>query len=204
LQRLTTLGLALFLLHHPRKGLALDGQAARGSGVLTSFADIVLEMRHYRRAAEEDRRRVLWGYSRLDQTPRQRVIELTPEGTSYLILGTLDDVEFDRTWELLRQLLAAAKTRMTRTEILAAWPGGMDVPNDVTLWRWLERAVSRGLLRRDGEGHRTSPFRYWLPGQEQKWKGDPQVLLQELARQDGDFLADLAERRTAGSKLGNG
>jgi hypothetical protein len=41
LQRLTRLGLAVLLLHHPKRGTARDGQAARGSGALTGYVDII-------------------------------------------------------------------------------------------------------------------------------------------------------------------
>src|SRR5262249_14760917 len=39
LQRLTDVGLSVLLLHHPRKGNPAVGQAARGSGALSGFAD---------------------------------------------------------------------------------------------------------------------------------------------------------------------
>jgi hypothetical protein len=55
-------------------------------------------------------------------------------------------------------------------------------------------AVARGLLLREGAGHRTSPFRYWLPGQEEKWKDDPAHALQELLWQDRRMRAEFEER----------
>jgi hypothetical protein len=30
--------------------------------------------------------------------------------------------------------------------------------------------VAQGLILREGSGHKRDPFRYWLPGQEEKWK----------------------------------
>jgi hypothetical protein len=194
LQRLTRLGLAVLLLHHPKKGTARDGQAARGSGALTGYVDIIIEMRPCRRASEEDRRRVLCGYSRHERTPRQLVIELNPEGTDYHSLGTPDDLDFERSWARLRPIFGAAHTKRTRAEVLAAWPEGEDVPNEATVWRWLDQAAARGLLLREGAGHRTSPFRYWLPGQEEKWKNDPAHGLQELLWQDRQLHAELEER----------
>ncbi|HKI36576.1 MAG TPA: AAA family ATPase, partial [Gemmataceae bacterium] len=170
LQHLTERGMAVLLLHHPRKGAPADAQAARGTGALAGYADIVLEMRHYTRAAEDDRRRVLHGYSRHEQTPRVRVIELNPEGTDYRCLGALADLEFEETWEQLRRLFEAAHSKRTRAEVLAAWPVDAVAPNEGTLWRWLDQAVARGLLRCEGAGRKTAPFRYWLPGQEEKWK----------------------------------
>ena len=42
--------LAAWLLHHPARGPRADGQTSRGSGALTGFADVVMEMSCYRRA----------------------------------------------------------------------------------------------------------------------------------------------------------
>jgi hypothetical protein len=57
----------------------------------------------------------------------------------------------------------------------------------VTLRRWLERAVEEGLVRRDGGGRRDSPYRYWLPESEARWRQDPlwgmEVDTDELLRQ---------------------
>jgi hypothetical protein len=75
LQRLTARGMAVLLLHHPKKGPTREGQAARGSGALNAHADISLEMFPYASLAEEERRRVLVGYSRFEETPRRRLIE---------------------------------------------------------------------------------------------------------------------------------
>jgi hypothetical protein len=192
IQKLTELGMAVLLSHHPRKGNTADAQAARGSGALTGFADIVVEMRHYTRASAEDRRRVLYGYSRHEQTPRVRVIELNAEGAAYANLGGLVDVEFEETWALLRRLFEAAHARRTRAEVLAAWPPDVPAPSEATLWRWLDQAVARGLLRCEGAGHKTAPFRYWLPGQEEKWKDDPLHELHEIIWQNSQ--AQLEER----------
>ena len=40
------------------------------------------------------------------------------------------------------------------------------------MWRWLEQAVRRGLVRQEGSGKRTDPFRYWLPGREEMMRPD--------------------------------
>jgi hypothetical protein len=55
-------------------------------------------------------------------------------------------------------------------------------PDKVTLSRWLERAVDQGLVRKDGRGRRSHPFRYWLPEREEHWRQDPvaSLLMPEL------------------------
>jgi hypothetical protein len=55
---------------------------------------------------------------------------------------------------------------MKRREILRHWPSDFPRPAPATLWRWLERAQQLGLVRRDGLGSKTFPFRYWLPDRE--------------------------------------
>jgi hypothetical protein len=52
---------------------------------------------------------------------------------------------------------------LTRAELLEDWPECFPPPKSVTLWRWLDQAFDRGLVRRDGAGTRTDPHRYFLP-----------------------------------------
>src|SRR5262249_23080860 len=85
LQALAQQGPALWLLHHAAKGRRADGQAARGSGALGGFADIVLEMSPCRRARSRDRRRRVCAYSRYEETPRHRILELDADGADYLV-----------------------------------------------------------------------------------------------------------------------
>ena len=73
LQRLTAAGMSVLLPHHPRKGKTAPGQAARGSGALPSFVDIIIEMDYYSQPDDLDRRRRLLAFSRHAQTPRHRL-----------------------------------------------------------------------------------------------------------------------------------
>ena len=45
----------------------------------------------------------------------------------------------------------------------------------MTLWRWLDRAVSQGLVCREGAGRKNDPYRYWLAEQEEQWLQDPRT-----------------------------
>jgi hypothetical protein len=167
LQRLTDRGMAVLLIHHPRKGETRDGQAARGSGALGAHVDICLEMQSVKRPSEADRRRVLFGYSRFPGTPRTHVIELNAEGTDYRSLGPLGSMEFEKVWDQLEAVFAAAGHELTREEVLAGFAEA-EAPAPATLWRWLEQAVTRGLLLREGNGRKGAPFRYWLSRQEEQ------------------------------------
>jgi hypothetical protein len=172
LRRLATLGLAVLVLHHPRKGRVRSAQAARGSGALTSYADILIEMKRLRRSSSLDRRRRLRGYSRYDETPRNLVIELTPDGTDYLSQTDVDENDFQANWRLLQSILEQADQKLTSTEIRTRWPSAT-VPTDRTILRWLSRATADGTLSRDGAGIKKAPYRYWLPAMEDKWRQDP-------------------------------
>jgi hypothetical protein len=76
LRTLTAEGMAVLLLHHPRKAPAAAGSAARGSGALAGFADVLIEMDHCEGALPDDRRRRLRAWSRDPATPAQWKLEL--------------------------------------------------------------------------------------------------------------------------------
>src|SRR5262249_31422198 len=128
----------------------------------------------------DDRRRRLRAFSRFSETPVDRVLELTGDGTDYLLCGDGAENEFASSWPVLHGVLTDARGKLTRAEVLAGWPPDHPRPGDATLWRWLERAVARGDVQRQGAGRRHDPFRYWLPGQEEVWARDPHGLLHDL------------------------
>jgi hypothetical protein len=173
LRRLTALGLAVLLLHHPTKADVAAGLSARGSGALSGFADVSIEMKWYTRADDDDRRRRLVAFSRHDQTPRQLVIELNADGTDYAGRGSFLEEEFTQNWTTLRTVLEDAPKKWTRRQVARAWPRDAEPPAPATLWRWLERAVGQGLVLREGNGRRNDPFRYWLAANEEKWRHPP-------------------------------
>jgi hypothetical protein len=173
LQRLTRLGMAVLLLHHPAKGVPLAGQAARGSGALSGFVDIIVEMNWCAHAGDGDRRRKLLAFSRHDRTPGQRVLELNAEATDYLTHGDFSEDDFAQNWQRLHLVFEDAADKLTRRQLLADWPADFPCPADITLWRWLQRGTELGLIRQEGSGRKSDPFRYWLPEQEARWKQDP-------------------------------
>jgi AAA domain len=200
LQRLTTLGVSVLVLHHPRKGDRLEGQAARGSGALPGHVDILVEMNWFARPMDDDRRRRLIAFSRHRETPRRLVIELGPLGTDYLAYGDFATEEFDQGWDQLQGVLEEARGKLTRREIIKEWPQDYRPPADATLWRWLERAVGDGRVRSEGTGRRSSPFRYWLPEKEEEWANDPSRCL-DLQPLD-HFTALRVREVSAGANLG--
>lgn len=150
--------ISVLLLHHPLKGEPPLGQAARGSGALLASVDIFLEMRHPG-GNPFSRRRKLFGWSRYEETPRQMLIELSADGTSYERLADTSD-DFHTNWDTLKLVFDALDVPLTRAEVRAAWPPEMPRPHDATLWRWLDRAVELGLAVRIGSGTKKDPYRY--------------------------------------------
>jgi AAA domain len=205
LQRLTRRGTAVLALHHPTKGHVLAGQAARGSGVLSGHVDIALEMRWHAHPDDGDRRRRLQAYSRYDDTPRHLVIELTADGTDYVSRGDFYEDEFTRNWMLLQALLADAPRKLTRKDIQGDWASESKPPDEVTLWRWLERARAEGRVAREGKGRKNDPYRYWLPGQEEQWRRQELVLppLPDLPPLD-DWLPGWARKKPPKGQDGRG
>ena len=87
LQELANQGMSVLILHHPRKGDSAAGQAARGSGALTGYVDIIIEMCCADPLDYKNRRRRLAAWSRYEETVKELVIELNEEGTDYLVHG---------------------------------------------------------------------------------------------------------------------
>jgi AAA domain-containing protein len=201
LQRLTRRGVAVLLLHHPSQERSTLGRLARGSGALSGSADILIEMRLYPGAAEDDRRRWLQAFSRFQATPRQLVIEWTADGTDYQNLGDLQEEDFASHWRILRAQLSEARRKLKRAEIYKQWPDEERLDRK-TLTRWLERAVGDGWLAKDGEGTNEKPYRYWLPERVEAWLKDPlaMVHMPELfARPDWLLAQDALYGRPAPS-----
>jgi hypothetical protein len=204
LRRLTECGLGVLLLHHPRKGAVLGGQAARGSGALTAFVDILIEMYWYSEPESSDRRRRLHAYARDEATRRHLVIELNAEGNDYRVHEAAEDEASSDVWQGLEIVLEEAVQKLTRQGILEQWPDDIPKPNEATVWRRLQRAVANGLVLKEGTGRKRAPFRYWLPGTEDKLMPPPEAGPEAMhawnRRIMEDFLEGLTDRRPLSSQ----
>jgi hypothetical protein len=191
LDRLTTHGLGVLLPHHPPKGVCLPGQAARGSGTLPAHVDILIEQYFVTRPPNADRRRRLQAFSRYEETPPQRIIELTADGTDYLVRPDLEEEESAQAWDVLRAVLEDAERPLTRRQLLEQWPEDHPALAALTLWRLLDQAVLQGRVQRDGSGRRNDPYRYWLPGREAAWQHEGWYLLEQIQRNDREVLRQM-------------
>lgn len=109
-----------------------------------------------------NRQRRILGFSPFEETPRRLLVELNEARTDYEVQNEGDDDpdHNSRDMQIIQGLLEAASEPLTRREILSLWPEDHPLPDDATLWRWLDRAVKQGLLVQEGSGRRGSAFRY--------------------------------------------
>jgi hypothetical protein len=155
------------------------------------------------------RRRRLFMLSRHSVTLRQLTLELDETGTIYALAPESHQEQFEADWESVRLILNDAPQKLTRQDVLGEWPTEHEAPNPTSLWRLLEKAVDQGLLSREGTGHKSDPFRYWLPAREEVWKQDAlyQIVQQQRAELNLPFesLTERKEKlRQAGESQGRG
>ncbi len=155
LHQLTEAGSSVVVVHHARKSEATEGQAARGSGALPGFVDIIVELRRFDVLRVDDPKRILRVYSRFDAPP-ETVIELGRDG--YASIGTRTDAVRAERIEAIENMLT--DEGLTPKEILASWPreNGPMKPGLRTLEDDLTHARRQGGVNRTGKGVRGNPF----------------------------------------------
>jgi hypothetical protein len=175
--RLTAAGQSVLLLHHPRKAESAPGNSSRGSGALCAAVDLLVEMKLPAGGSPNDRRRRLLAWSRYDETPRERVIELLPDGSDYVECQIEEPEDRQDYIGMIEHLLSCPPRKLSRMQLLNAWPKKMPTPNPVTLWRAIEGAVKLGKLEQEGTGRKGDPLRYSIPGLGATWFPDISELL---------------------------
>jgi hypothetical protein len=157
LRSLADRGMAVLVLHHPKKGETKEGQAARGIGVLNAEVDIVLEMTHFLTPSSDDRRRKVVAYSRFEETPRRLLLELNADGTDYAALPPQAANAHDKT---LLELVRSCDRPQTAADLRQNWPEKHARPDITTLRRWLGQLVEQGSIVQVGSGKKNDPFRF--------------------------------------------
>jgi hypothetical protein len=163
LRALAETGVAVLVLHHPRKDAAEEGSAARGSGALLGYVDVILELHRSGTLAADATRRRLTGLSRRPQTPESLTYEWVPGTPEFRAVADVRSARFRENWAAVRALLEARARAVTHKELLADWPADQPPPSATTLYEWLTRAAAEGLVERTGNGTKTEPFRFRLP-----------------------------------------
>ena len=152
--------LAVLVARHAGK----DGKG-RGSSIFEGEADIVLtlgglEGNHNKRV------RVLEGIGRHDDIPSRITIELTDEG--YVSQGSDDKIEFNKAVKAIRDVTPHNPNEaMAENKILDA--AAAQGTSRTTLRRALEGLMEQdeNPIKREGEGKKNDPYRYWQPSPEE-------------------------------------
>ena len=167
LRRLADTGVAVLVLHHPRRERSAEGHTARGGGVLLGFVDVILELHPCGHLPSDANRRRLVGQSRLPDTPRQLAYEWTPGTPDFREVADPQLARFRDNWETVRTILAGREAPATHKELLADWPADWAANrpplSPSQLYDWLSRAAAEGWVERTGSGTRSDPFRFRLP-----------------------------------------
>lgn len=109
LWRIAEAGAAVLLVHHMRKGKGDEFTAARGSGSLSAFPEILVELSRHDPQSKTDRKRKLSAIGRYAETPIERIAELTEGGYVTIDDRASDDsasVKLDKTRHLSDNILA--------------------------------------------------------------------------------------------------
>jgi hypothetical protein len=172
LRNLTVRGPGVLLLHHPRKGTAVGGQGARGTGALPAFADVLVEMHWPGPPAADTRRRRLTAWARHDDTPRRVLLELSADGRDYAVVAN-DAADAANEFDDLAEAAVRSAPGLTVRDVVERWPAGLGSGSERAVFRRLDRLTASGRLRRTGGGHRGSPYRYWpMAGAEPGGEGE--------------------------------
>ncbi|MBA4189104.1 MAG: hypothetical protein C0467_13990 [Planctomycetaceae bacterium] len=166
LRRLASAGVGVLVLHHPRKKASEEGNAARGSGALLGYVDVILELQRYGKLASDVNRRRLVGLSRRLRTPRSLVYEWVVGTPEFRVVTDPAEARFRENWATVRSILESRQQASTHKELLADWPVDRVPPSSSLLYEWMARAAKQGLVERLGNGTSNDPFRFQLPGKD--------------------------------------
>jgi hypothetical protein len=162
LNQLTSAGLAVLATHHHGKTDQSEGRASRGSTAIAGAVDVILELRRLSPADSEDRRRVLTGLGRFEEIPKELVITLNGDGSSYSTSGDRKALVAQEIADMVRDCMTLSPPGLTADEIIQAMPEdrgrrSSDV-RDV-----LKKGAEAGSWQQSGSGVRGDPWRYWRP-----------------------------------------
>lgn len=149
---------ALLTVHHLRKGDGNEGTGARGSGAFGAFVDTIMELRRFNRDDRQDRKRVLTGYGRDDDTPDELIVELTEAG--YQECGDRHDCAIREITRVLANLLPVEGPGFSYDEIIKEWPNEK-TPTKARINDALAEGLKLSLWNQAGAGKKGNPYRYW-------------------------------------------
>lgn len=157
LRDISSAGAAVLMVCHPRKTDGSEATATRGSGALTGFPDVILELRRNSRDDDGDTRRLLKAFGRFPEMPPEVVLDLGPNG--YTFLGDRPTADSLEALDTIARLLPESAAGWTPEQVREAWPQPVK-PGKTRLRGLLNRGVTEGRWDRTGSGVRNQPHRY--------------------------------------------
>ena len=154
-----SVGLAVLVPTHTRKGGGEDGEGLRGSSAFAGAADIIIELE---RIPDAPRQRALLTLSRYPQTPGTLVVELDHDGTWHAISEDADRGD-------ARAIAAHQRSQADRQAILDALEHGdltraeLENATDAPSRQWhptLDALIKDGAVTKTGGGVKGNPYRY--------------------------------------------
>ena len=182
LHRLTAAGMAVLLLHHPRKAKSEAGSSARGSGALLGFVDCSLELTRYSRLGTDAKRRLIVAQSRRGGTPARLAYEWNPTTGAFAVCTDPRERQFEENWQTVLGIYKDRKAAITVREIAEVWPPDVDKPVYSTLYAWLNLAFDRKLIRREGGGTKSDPWRFRLANKDDEYHERRELHLSQRER----------------------
>jgi putative DNA primase/helicase len=155
-------GAGLLLVHHSRKSDGQEATSSRGSGALTAFVDTIVEFRRFNAGDRKDKKRVLTGYGRHDETPTELVVELQWPGGFVSCGGDRDSLARVDIGRVIAGILPPASPGLTADQILDLWPDDQ-APRRERFLAALKEGVEGGRWQQEGKGKKGSPYTYWMP-----------------------------------------
>jgi hypothetical protein len=156
LQKAMAEGIAVVLVVHDRKSGGDVGESGRGSSAFSGAADILISLRRLEGNGRPTLRQIQ-ALSRFSETPREVIIELTPDG--YVARGEAREVAAAEAEAEILSAVPSSEAEATTIEKLTETTG----VSRATAQRVMDTLVTEGRLQRNGKGKRGDPFRYFLP-----------------------------------------
>jgi len=120
LLRLTAVGIAVLLLHHPRKRRSEVGSAARGSGAMLAFVDTNVELSRAGSTDTDSNCRLLRSQSRRAGVPARLCYERDPATGDFAVVPDLKSRQFEEHGKTILEIL---RDRTESSEALNFKPG---------------------------------------------------------------------------------
>jgi hypothetical protein len=96
------------------------------------------------------------------ETPRRTAYEWDPVTGGFTTMTDVLEQRYRDNWTQVRAILAKRESAATHHELFTDWPADREKPAPSVLYDWLNRAFDEKLIRREGLGRRTDPYRYRL------------------------------------------